>query len=258
MAGALSLNPYLMSDKDLAAGAYLGIPSFLAESALLLEAAGKAGLEVLSMLTTPRFELLDILAREKLVVSDREFELMCGYPQTRSVVGVVARPAPPCLDELLDKARRIIIVEDSTNGSNLAMIFRIARSFAIDAVLVTYSCADPLFRRCARMSKGAVLNVPWIRVGSQRDWMCEFRSKLAQHGFVTAALALSDDAVPLDRLPQAVKLALVMGTEGDGLMPQTVAACDLVVKIPMRAGVDSLNVAAATAVACWQATRSSS
>ncbi len=250
------MNPYQMSDKDLAAGLYGGKPCFLAESRLLLTQAANAGLEVLSMLTTPRFDFPDIPATQKLVVSDEEFERIAGYPQTRSVVGVVARPKEPSLDSLLASSKRIVIVEDSTNGANLAMIFRIASCFGIDAVLVTHSCADPLFRRCARMSKGAVLRVAWARVGSQRNWVPEVAPVLSRHGFKLAALALCDDSVSLDRMPKTGKLALVMGTEGDGLMPQTLAACDMTLKIPMRQGVDSLNVAAACAVACWQATRS--
>lgn len=250
------MNPYRMSDKDLAAGLYLGKPSFLAESTLLLECASLAGLKVLSMITTPEFPFPDIDSDERIVVDQDEFERLCGYPQTRSVVGIVERPAPAELDGLLASSKRLVIVEDSTNGANLAMMFRIAQSFGFDAVLVTHSCADPLFRRCARMSKGAVLDIPWVRVGDQRDWACQVVPKLKEHGFVLSALALCEDSVSLENMPRADKLALVMGTEGEGLMPQTLAMCDVIVKIPMRQGIDSLNVAAACAVACWQATRS--
>lgn len=244
-----------MTDKDLAAGKWRGTPCFLAESELLLRAAYDAGLEVMEMLSTEAFPFPDLPCAKRCVVSADEFELLTGYPQTRSVVGVVARPAQPPLGQLLERSRRIIIVEDSTNGANLAIIFRIAESFGIDAVLITHSCADPLFRRCARMSKGAVVRVPWARIGSARDWSAECVPVLCDAGFKLAALALSDDSISLAQLPACDKLALVMGTEGEGLMESTVRACDMTVKIPMREGVDSLNVAAATAVACWQATR---
>lgn len=244
-----------MTDKDLACGKWLDTPCFLAESELLLRASCDAGLEIMEMLSTEAFPFPDLPCHDKRVVSAEEFERLTGYPQTRSVVGVVARPAERTLEQVLAGSHRVIIVEDSTNGANLAIIFRIAETFGIDAVLITHSCADPLFRRCARMSKGAVVRVPWARIGTQRDWSAECVPVMHQAGFELAALALSDDSISLADLPRCGKLALVMGTEGEGLMDSTVAACDMTVKIPMREGVDSLNVAAATAVACWQATR---
>ena len=249
------MNPYRMSDKDLAAGLWRDTPCFLAESELLLRSAHDSGLNVLDMLSTEAFPFPDIPAAAKRVVSPQRFEELCGYPQTRSVVGVVERLRNPTLEQLCASSRRLVIVEDSTNGANLAMIFRIAESFGIDGILISHSCADPLFRRCARMSKGAVVRVPWARVGTQRDWSFEVAPRLRRAGFKLAALALSDDSISLADLPACDKLALVMGTEGEGLMETTVSACDMTVKIPMREGVDSLNVAAATAVACWQATR---
>lgn len=249
------MNPYRMTDKDLAAGVYQGRPAFLAESNLLLEESARVGLEVLTMLSTPGFGFPNVPCADKRLVSPGEFEHIAGYPQTRSAVGIVSRPQSIPLDDILKSSRRLVVVEDSTNGANVATIFRIAESLGIDGVLVTHSCADPFFKRCARMSKGAVLRVPWARVGSCRQWAAEVVPQLHDAGFVLAALALTDDSISLSDLPQSDKLALVMGTEGEGLMPQTVEACDLVVKIPMREGVDSLNVAAATAVACWQATR---
>lgn len=250
------MNPYRMTDKDLAAGIYLGQPAFLAESDLLLEESARLGLVVLNMLSTPGFGFPDVSCESKQLVSAEEFERITGYPQTRSAVGVVARPQETSLASILGKSKRLVIVEDSTNGANVATIFRIAESFGIDGILITHSCADPLFKRCARMSRGAVLRVPWARVGSSRQWAVEVVPQLHHAGFELAALALTDDSISLEELPLPEKLALVMGTEGDGLMDETIELCDMVVKIPMRDGVDSLNVAAATAVACWQATRS--
>lgn len=247
--------PYRMSDKDLAAGKWQGRPCFLAESQVLLEAAAEQDIEILSMLSTPAFPFPDLPCERRVVVEPGEFERICGYPQTRSVVGVCARPQQLELPMLLKDARRILIIEDSSSGPNMAAMFRIAHSFGLDAVLISHSCADPLFRRAARMSKGDALRVPWARVGDQRSWAPQVVSQLHELGFELAAMALEDRSISMEDLPSPERLALVMGTEGEGLMPQTIALCDHVVKIPMRAGVDSLNVGAAAAVACWQATR---
>ncbi len=247
--------PYTMSDKDLAAGAWRGLPCFLAESPLLLQAAAGQGLEILSMLSTPKFPFPDLPCSRRVIVEPQEFRRICGYPQTRSVVGICARPQQLSLPELLQDARRILIIEDSSNGPNMAAMFRIAHAFGLDAVLISHSCADPLFRRAARMSKGDALRVPWARVGLVRDWAPQVVPQLHELGFELAALALEERSISMEELPRPERLALVMGTEGEGLMPQTIELCDHVVKIPMRAGVDSLNVGAAAAVACWQATR---
>lgn len=247
--------PYRMSDKDLLAGKWQGRPCFIAESALVLGAAHEQSLDVLSMLSTAAYPFPDIPAARRVIVSPEEFEHVCGYRQTRSVVGICARPKPLSLEQLLDGARRILIIEDSSNGPNMAAMFRIAHAFGLDAVLVSHSCADPLFRRAARMSKGDALRVPWLRVGASRDWASEVVPRLVSMGFELAALALEERSIPMDELPSPAKLALVMGTEGEGLMQQTIELCQHVVRIPMRDGVDSLNVAAAAAVACWQATR---
>lgn len=247
--------PYRMSDRDLALGAWRGEPAFLAESELLLNAAAQEGVQILSMLSTPAFPFPELPCAERVLASPEEFERITGYPQTRSVVGVCARPHNPGWLELAAASRRLLVIEDSTSGVNMATLFRIARGFGIDGILLSPSCADPLFRRAARMSRGAVLQVPWARIPGPRCWAPDGASRLQELGFTLAALALDDDSISLEELPCPQRLALVMGTEGDGLQPQTIAACDLTVKIPMRPGVDSLNVAAAAAVACWQATR---
>lgn len=246
----------MMSDRDLAAGAWRGVPAFLAESELLLQTAAECGLEVMSMLSTAAFPFPELPCGQRLLVSAEEFERITGYPQTRSAVGICRRPANPGWLELAARCRRLLVIEDSTSGVNMATIFRIAQGFGIGGVLLSPSCADPLFRRAARMSRGAVLQVPWARIPGPREWAPSGAPQLQELGFTLAALALSEQSISLEQLPSPERLALVLGTEGEGLQQQTISACDLTVKIPMRPGVDSLNVAAAAAVACWQATRS--
>ena len=160
----------------------------------------------------------------------------------------------PSVADVVAGARRIAVLEDITNHTNVGAIFRSAAALGVDAVLVTPACYDPLYRRAVRVSMGTVFQVPWTRIGCVRDWAVEGVPLLRSLGFSTAALALADDALPLHdaRLRACERLALVLGTEGDGLAPSTVAACDYVVRIPMDHGVDSLNVAAASAVAFWE------
>ena len=151
-------------------------------------------------------------------------------------------------------ARRVAVLEAVVNYTNIGAVFRSAAALGIDAVLVTPSCHDPLYRRAARVSMGTVFQVPWTRIGSVRDWATEGVPLLRSLGFATAALALADDAIYLHdaRLRDCERLALVLGTEGDGLAASTIAASDYTVKIPMDHDVDSLNVAAASAVAFWE------
>lgn len=164
----------------------------------------------------------------------------------------------PSVRELLEitKMRRIAILEDITNHTNVGAAFRSAAALGIDAVLVTPACCDPLYRRAVRVSMGTVFQVPWTRIGTtEKDaWPAKGLSLLREIGFSSAALALNDDSVSLDDpcLKACEKLALVLGTEGDGLSRKTIASCDYTVKIPMAHGVDSLNVAAASAVAFWE------
>ena len=146
------------------------------------------------------------------------------------------------------------VLEDVTNYTNIGAIFRSAAALGIDAVLLTPACHDPLFRRASRVAMGTVFQVPWARIGSGARWAEEGVALLRGAGFATAALALSEQSVSVadPRLKAAEKLALVLGTEGDGLAADTIAACDYTVRIPMAHGVDSLNVAAASAVAFWE------
>ncbi len=186
---------------------------------------------------------------------------LTGYELTRGVLCAMRRPALPQLDTLLATsrgglpARRVAVLESIVDHTNVGALFRSAAALGIDAVLATPTCCDPLYRRCVRVSMGTVFQVPWTRIGqTAADWPGVGMQQLKQAGFKTVALALSDSAIPIDapELASEERLALVLGTEGDGLAQATIASCDYVAKIPMRAGVDSLNVAAASAVAFWQ------
>jgi tRNA G18 (ribose-2'-O)-methylase SpoU len=182
-------------------------------------------------------------------------EAITGFHVHRGALAAMHRPPLPTVPEVLAAARggagarRVAVLEDVVDHTNVGAAFRSAAALGVDAVLVTPRCADPLYRRSVRVSMGTVFQVPWTRVDPWPDGI----GMLRDAGFVTAALALSEDAVSLDELEARTpeRLAMVLGTEGDGLRPSTVAAADLVVRIPMAGGVDSLNVAAAAAVAFW-------
>lgn len=186
----------------------------------------------------------------------QQMQQVTGYQTTRGPLAAFHRPPLPKPAELLAGARRVAILEDIRNFTNVGAIFRSAAALGIDAVLVTPNCHDPFYRRASRVSMGTVFQVPWTRIGSDgaSDWAEEGLPLLRAAGFKTAALALSDDSIPLQdkRLQSCEKLALVLGTEGDGLAEATIAACDYTVRIPMDHEVDSLNVAAASAVAFWE------
>ena len=173
---------------------------------------------------------------------------LTGFQLTRGMLCAMRRPQPRTLEETLADARRITVLEDVMNPTNVGAIFRSAAALGMDAVLLTSGCTDPLYRRSARVSMGTVFQVPWAFVGE--DW----RQQLQGLGFKTAAMALREDSLSIDdpRLRREEKLAVVLGTEGDGLADGTIAGCDYTVRIPMYHGVDSLNVAAASAVAFWE------
>lgn len=194
-----------------------------------------------------------------------EIEKLAGYELTRGVLCAMRRKPLPSVGDLLKalderhediKVRRIAVLEDITNHTNVGAAFRSAAALGIDAVLVTPACCDPLYRRAVRVSMGTVFQVPWTRIGTTEEdaWPAKGLDFLRMLGFKSAALALSDDSIALDNpvLKQCEKLALILGTEGDGLSSHTIAACDYTVRIPMAHGVDSLNVAAASAVAFWE------
>ena len=241
---------------------------FIAESGKVIERAFEGGMEPISLLMEAKWldAMAPLIARMEaahpelpvFVAPHAELERLTGFELTRGALGAFRRPAPRDVREVLEGARLVAVLEDITNHTNVGAIFRSAAALGVDAVLVTPACYDPLYRRAVRVSMGTVFQVPWTRIGADaHDWAAEGIPLLKSLGFTTAAMALSDDSVPLDdpALNAAEKLALVLGTEGDGLAPSTIARCDYTVRIPMAHGVDSLNVAAASAVAFWQLRR---
>ena len=172
---------------------------------------------------------------------------LTGYKLTRGLLCAMERPPQLTADEVVQDARRIAVLEDVVNPTNLGAIFRSAAALGMDAVLLTSGCSDPLYRRSARVSMGTVFQVPWAFIHKPLGYLREL-------GFKTAAMALCEDTVSIDdpRLQAEQRLAIVLGTEGDGLQSTTIRQCDYTVKIPMYHGVDSLNVAAASAVAFWE------
>lgn len=237
---------------------------FIAESRKVAERALDAGVSPRSLFMEERWLAQSMPLVERLTAADpsfpvlvatrEQFHALTGYEVTRGALAAFERPALPRVEKVLAGARRVAVLEDIVNYTNIGAVFRSAAALGIDAVLVTPSCHDPLYRRAARVSMGTVFQVPWTRIGSKRDWAAEGVPLLHELGFETAALALSDDAIPLHdkRLRSCDRLALVLGTEGDGLSASTIMRCDMTVKIPMDHGVDSLNVAAASAVAFWE------
>lgn len=237
---------------------------FIGESRNVIERALDAGIVPHAVLIETHWlastmPLLERLQKENAelpiyVVDLPQFEQITGYRIARGAIAAMERPALPSVLSLLHGARRVAVLEDITNYTNIGAIFRSAAALGIDVVFVTPSCHDPFYRRASRVSMGAVFQVPWTRIGNDKDWAASGMSLLREAGFKVAALALSDDSIPIQdpALAACEKLALVLGTEGAGLSPQTIAAADYVVRIPMEHNVDSLNVAAASAVAFWE------
>ena len=232
---------------------------YIAESSTVLGRALAAGHRPRSVLLSPRWlpdleRLLAGLPADDGVVpvyvaEEPVLEAITGFHVHRGALAAMHRPVLEPVAALLAGARRVAVLEDIVDHTNVGAAFRSAAALGVDAVLVTPRCADPLYRRSVRVSMGTVFQVPWTRIEPWPDGI----SVLREAGFVTAALALSDDSITLDALvaDPPDRLALVLGAEGHGLKPVTVAESDLVVRIPMAGGVDSLNVAAAAAVAFW-------
>ena len=229
---------------------------YIAESSKVLRRAVDAGHRPRSFFLADKWlpELGDILERfpdvPAYVGEPALLEEITGFHLHRGALAAMERPAPLALEPLLEGARRVAVLEDIVDHTNLGAIFRSAAALEVDAVLVSPRCADPLYRRAIRVSMGTVFQVPWVRLS---DWPGQLE-QLRAAGFTTAALALAPDSLTLDELSarRDERLALVLGTEGDGLAPDTLAEVDLTVRIPMSGGVDSLNVAAAGAVAFWE------
>lgn len=235
---------------------------FIAESPKVILRALDAGYEPVSLLMEHRQltgQGSGVLARcADIPVYTASRELLAeltGYPLTRGVLCAMRRPKLPSVEELCADARRVAVLEGIVDSTNIGAIFRSAAALNMDAVLVTPTCSDPLYRRAVRVSMGTIFQVPWTRIGEEpSQWPDAGLWRLRSLGFRTAAMALSDDSVSIEdpRLLAEERLAIVLGTEGDGLAARTIAACDYTVRIPMAHEVDSLNVAAASAVAFWQ------
>ena len=235
---------------------------FIAERPKVIDRALDAGYEPVSLLmerrqiTGPAAGILSRCGDAPVYTADRELlAALTGFELTRGVLCAFRRPAPRPVEELCRDARRVAVLEGIVDSTNVGAIFRSAAALNMDAVLISPSCCDPLCRRAVRVSMGTVFQVPWGQLGdSPADWPEKGMDVLHALGFKTAAMALSDRSVSIDdeQLAREPKLAIVLGTEGDGLAASTIASCDYTVKIPMSHGVDSLNVAAASAVAFWQ------
>lgn len=258
---------------------------FIAESIKVIDRALAGGMEPVSVLMTPEWKdaaAESIAAIEAagehcghevpvFVAPESELKKLTGFALTRGILCAMRRPALPSVEDLLARIdeqraaasndngrRRVAVLEGIVDHTNVGAIFRSAAALGIDAVLVTPTCCDPLYRRAVRVSMGTVFQVPWTRIGETvHDWPAAGLERLGALGYKSAALALSDDSIALGdpSLAACDKLALVFGTEGDGLSHRTIEGCDFTVRIPMMHGVDSLNVAAASAVTFWELCR---
>lgn len=235
---------------------------FIAESPLVVERALDAGYIPVSLLLERKHidgQAHDVIARcGDIPVYTSDFEVLTnltGFALTRGVLCAMRRKPLPSLESICANARRIAILENVMNPTNIGAIFRSAAALNMDAVLLTAACSNPLYRRAIRVSMGTVFQIPWtIFDETTTSWPADGMQKLRELGFKTAAMALCDNSVSIDdtALMSEEKLAIILGTEGDGLATATIADCDYTVRIPMSHGVDSLNVAAASAVAFWQ------
>ncbi|MDY4104642.1 MAG: RNA methyltransferase [Oscillospiraceae bacterium] len=238
---------------------------FIAESPVVIERALDGGCVPVSMLMERKHvegQARDVIARcgdIPVYTSDLAvLTKLTGFALTRGVLCAMRRPRKKSVEEVCSGAKRIAVLENVMNPTNVGAIFRSAAALGMDAVVLTPACSDPLYRRAVRVSMGTVFQIPWTYIGEETaDWPGPGMKRLAALGFRTAAMALREDSLSIDdpRLKAEDKLAVVLGTEGDGLADATIAACDYTVRIPMFHGVDSLNVAAASAVAFWELRR---
>lgn len=234
---------------------------FIAESPKVIERALDAGCIPLSFLVEDKH--VETQAKELLLrcpdipVYTAPFEVLTqltGFALTRGMLCAMRRPSLPSVSELCRTSSRIAILENVMNPTNVGAIFHSAAALHMDAILLTPGCSNPLYRRAIRVSMGTVFQIPWTFFDDTSSWQNAGMQTLREHGFLTVAMALRNDSVSIDdpRLTSAEKLAVILGSEGDGLASETIADCDYTVKIPMAHGVDSLNVAAASAVAFWE------
>ncbi|MBO7405517.1 MAG: RNA methyltransferase [Clostridia bacterium] len=266
-----ALDPYArLTERQLRPKHDPGSALFVAESRTVVTLALDAGIEPVSFLMD-RSQMAgasadlvrDILADRfgdvpLYTADDGILEDLTGFALSRGVLSVMRRPALPSVEEVCRDARRIAVLEDIMDAANVGAIMRSAAALGMDAVLVTPRCSDPLLRRAARVSMGTVFQIPWTVIGERaEDWPACGMERLRRMGFRTAAMALSHDTADIrdPRLKRAERLAVLLGTEGTGLSAETVRCADYTVKIPMFHGVDSLNVAAAAAVAFWEFTQ---
>lgn len=235
---------------------------FIAESPKVVERALDAGYVPISLLLERKHilgEAKDIIARcGDVPVYTADFNVLTqltGFQLTRGVLCAMHRKPLSNVEQICKNTRRIAILENVMNPTNVGAVFRSAAALNMDAVLLTPSCSNPLYRRAIRVSMGTVFQIPWTYIGNEdTDWSKNGITMIKELGFKTAAMALSDNSINIDN-PQLMaedKLAIILGTEGDGLAKNTIADCDYTVCIPMSHGVDSLNVAAASAIAFWQ------
>ena len=246
---------------------------FIAESLKVVRIALENGFRPLSFLAERKYvdeQIAPLFVRFGLddgtpvYTGQREvLARLTGYELTRGFLCAMRRPQLPTAEEVCAGRRRIAVLDSVVNSTNTGAIFRAATALGIEALLLTPTCCDPLNRRSVRVSMGTVFQMPWSYIGELREVRGELRevkgqmnyiSAIKELGFTTVALALSDNSVSIDDpvLQGTDRMAIVMGTEGDGLSPEVIAACDYTAKIPMQRGVDSLNVAAAASVAFWQ------
>ena len=235
---------------------------FIVESPKVIERALDAGCVPVSLLLERKHitgQAQNIIARcGDIPVYTAEFDVLTqltGFKLTRGALCAMRRTTLPTVEKVCAGARRIAILENVVNPTNVGAIFRSAAALNMDAVLLTPACSNPLYRRSIRVSMGTVFQIPWTFIGEDASqWPQPGMHLLKEMGFKTAAMALSDNSVSIDnpRLMTEEKLAIILGTEGEGLASSTIADCDYTVRIPMSHGVDSLNVAAASAVAFWQ------
>ncbi len=241
---------------------------FIAESPKVIKLALDCGYQPLSLLTERKHingQAAEIISRLEedtsgndipvYTADDGVLEALTGYALYRGVLCAMRRPILKTAEEVCRGASRIAVLENIADATNVGAIIRSAAALNMDAVLVTPSCCDPLCRRAVRVSMGTVFQIPWTYIGANRsEWERSGAELLRGLGFKTAAMALDDNSVSMDdpRLAAESRLAIILGSEGDGLAKKTIADCDYTVKIPMSHGVDSLNVAAASAVAFWE------